>query len=48
MNKPLVLIFCDYFWPGYRAGGPITTLRNTVKQLNDVYDFKVVTGTMII
>ena len=37
-----MLIFCDYFWPGYRAGGPITTL-NTVKQLNDVYDFKVVT-----
>ena len=41
--KPKVLLFCDYFWPGYRAGGPITTLKNTVIQLKDAYDFKVVT-----
>lgn len=40
--KPKILVFCDYFWPGYRAGGPITTLRSTIKQLESHFDFSVV------
>lgn len=40
--KPKILVFCDYFWPGYRAGGPITTLRSTITQLQSHFDFLVV------
>lgn len=43
-KKPRVLVFCDYFLPGYRAGGPITTLKNTVTALKDEFDFYVVTA----
>lgn len=39
LNQNKILIFCDYFWPGFRAGGPITTLKSTIEQLNDTYKF---------
>ncbi|MEY3397594.1 MAG: hypothetical protein RL220_188 [Bacteroidota bacterium] len=36
------MIFADWFWPGYKAGGPITSLVNLVNALTDI-DFLVVT-----
>jgi glycosyltransferase involved in cell wall biosynthesis len=38
-----VLILCDYYLPGYKAGGPIRTLANLVDQLGDELQFKVLT-----
>ena len=42
--KPRILIFCDFFLPGFKAGGPITTLVNTIQKLSDELDFFVVTS----
>ncbi len=41
--RPRVLIFCDYFIPGFKGGGPVTTLRNMLTRLGDRIDFHVVT-----
>ncbi len=38
-----VLIFYDYFYPAYKAGGPITSLFNLVKLLHEKISFYVVT-----
>jgi glycosyltransferase involved in cell wall biosynthesis len=42
-GRKQVLIFCDYYLPGYKAGGPIRTLANIVDRLGDEFRFKVVT-----
>ena len=42
-GRKRVLIFCDYYLPGYKAGGPIRTLANIVDQLGDEFRFKVIT-----
>jgi len=36
--KKRVLIFSDWFLPGYKAGGPIRSLSNLVHQLNKGFD----------
>ena len=38
-----VLVFIDYFEPGYRAGGPIHSLKNYIQMFYSQYDFYVVT-----
>lgn len=38
-----ILTFCDYFVPGYKGGGPITTLRNLAPALGPHYQLKIVT-----
>jgi glycosyltransferase involved in cell wall biosynthesis len=43
-NKPRVLIFIDYFLPGYKAGGPIKSALNMVKSLSDDFDFTIITS----
>lgn len=43
MNKPKILIFIDWYKPGFKAGGPIRSISNLVSQLNNEYDFYVVT-----
>jgi glycosyltransferase involved in cell wall biosynthesis len=42
-KRPRVLVFSDYFLPGFKAGGPITTLRNMTERLADRADFAIVT-----
>ncbi|MCZ4409287.1 glycosyltransferase [Cryomorphaceae bacterium 1068] len=37
-----ILIFSDWYLPGYKAGGPITSCANIVELLGDEFDFKVV------
>jgi Glycosyltransferase len=39
-----VLTLVPYFEPGYKAGGPITTIRNSVDHLFDKVKFKIVTS----
>lgn len=43
-NKKKVLVFSDWFLPGYKAGGPIRSVSNLVRALSEVYDFTVVTS----
>lgn len=41
--KSKILIFTDHFLPGHRAGGPVSSIANLVKLLND--DFEIVIAT---
>lgn len=38
-----VLVFCDYYLPGFRGGGPITSIRNMVLELNGAIEFRIIT-----
>ncbi|HSK70144.1 MAG TPA: glycosyltransferase family 4 protein [Pyrinomonadaceae bacterium] len=42
-KKPKILIFGDYYLPGYKSGGGMRTIVNMVDRLHDRYDFWVVT-----
>ena len=42
-NKKTVLILCDWFLPGYLAGGPIRSIANLTQELEDIYNFKIIT-----
>lgn len=41
-NNPKVLLFCDYYLPGYKSGGGMRTIVNTVERLGDDFDFHIV------
>jgi hypothetical protein len=43
MSKPKVLVFIDWYLPGYKAGGPVRSLANLVDHLRDRIDFHIVT-----
>lgn len=43
MAKPRVLVFIDWYAPGYKAGGPVRSLVNMVDHLRDRVDFHIVT-----
>ncbi|HMN05719.1 MAG TPA: glycosyltransferase [Flavobacteriales bacterium] len=43
MAKPQVLVFIDWYLPGYKAGGPVRSLANLVDHLRDEVDFHIVT-----
>ncbi|MER2998321.1 glycosyltransferase family 4 protein [Pontibacter populi] len=43
MSKPRILIFIDWFLPGYKAGGPIQSCANLVEHLKNDFDFWVIT-----
>ena len=44
LNKPsTILIFTDWYIPGYRAGGPIQSVYNLAKLLSNNFHVKVVT-----
>jgi glycosyltransferase involved in cell wall biosynthesis len=42
-EKKKILVFVDWFYPGYKGGGPIRSCINIVLLLKDKYDIKVVT-----
>lgn len=44
INKPKILIFIDWFLPGYKAGGPIKSVSNIVNSLHLDVDFLIVTS----
>lgn len=39
LNKPTLLIFTDWYTPGFKAGGPIQSIRNLVEALQS--DFRI-------
>ena len=41
--KPKILVFCDYYLPGYKSGGGMRTIVNMVERLNAEFDFYIVT-----
>ncbi len=43
MPKPKILLFSDWFYPGFMAGGPIQSSFNLISHLKDYYDFSVIT-----
>ncbi|HEX8279213.1 MAG TPA: hypothetical protein VF540_10985, partial [Segetibacter sp.] len=46
MNKKRrILMFYDWFYPGFRAGGPIQSLTNLAVALIPEFDIYVVTGS---
>ena len=43
-RRPVVLVLTSHYLPGYKAGGPIRTIRNLVAALGDEFDFRIVTS----
>ena len=39
-RRPVVLVFAPHYWPAFRAGGAVRTLRNMAAQLGDAIDFR--------
>jgi len=39
-----ILIFIDWFYPGYKGGGPIKSVHSLVNNLNDELEFYVITS----
>lgn len=37
-----VLIFCHYYYPSSKSGGPVRSVYNLTEQLGDEFEFKVV------
>ena len=44
MSRKKILIFIDWFVPAYKAGGPISSVRNLCNALENEYDIYVVTS----
>ncbi|MDC1226300.1 glycosyltransferase [Algibacter sp.] len=44
MKKQSILIFINWFLPGFKAGGPIQSVSNLVRHLGDTFDFSIVTS----
>jgi len=42
-GKKKILIFIDWFLPGYKAGGPIRSIANIVEHLSNEFTFKIIT-----
>ncbi len=42
-EKPVVMIFLDWYLPGFKAGGPVRTAVNMVARLRNDFDFRIVT-----
>jgi glycosyltransferase involved in cell wall biosynthesis len=42
--RPRLLIFNDFFYPAYQAGGPIQSLVNLIIHLNEFYEISVITS----
>src|ERR1700730_4198315 len=39
VRKPKILMFTDWYEPGFKAGGPIQACKNVVAVLKEQYDF---------
>jgi glycosyltransferase involved in cell wall biosynthesis len=44
MSRPQVLVFIDWYAPGFNAGGPVRSLVNLVDHLRDRVDLHIVTS----
>jgi hypothetical protein len=41
--KKKILVFIDWYLPGYKAGGPVRSMANMTGHLSDDFDFYIVT-----
>ena len=41
-KKPRILVFCEYYRPGYKSGGGMRTVTNMVDRLSDRFDFHII------
>ena len=44
MMKKTILILIPHYLPGYKIGGPLTSIINMINNLSDDFDFKVLTS----
>lgn len=44
MQKKKIIIFIDWFYPAYKAGGPLKSVFNLVQALKKEFDFSIVTS----
>jgi glycosyltransferase involved in cell wall biosynthesis len=42
--RPTILVFTQFYLPGYKAGGPAKSLRNMVEALGAEFSFRIVTS----
>ena len=42
-GRSRVLVFTDWYLPGFRAGGPVTSIANIVQQFRGEIDFRILT-----
>ena len=42
-SKPIILIICNYYLPGYKRGGGLRTIVHMVERFRDRFDFRVIT-----
>jgi len=45
-QKKKILVFVDWYLPGYKAGGPIRSIANMYSQLKNDYTFRIVTSNL--
>jgi glycosyltransferase involved in cell wall biosynthesis len=43
-RRPVILVLTTYYLPGFRAGGPIRTIRNLAASLGHEFDFRIITS----
>ncbi|MCC7303052.1 MAG: glycosyltransferase family 4 protein [Bacteroidia bacterium] len=43
-KKGKILVFIDWYYPAYKAGGPVQSCLNLIERLGDQFEFKVVTS----
>jgi len=43
MQRKKVMVFCDYYLPGFKSGGGMWTVVNLVERFSGIYEFYVVT-----
>ena len=42
MQRKKVMVFCDYYLPGFKSGGGMWTVVNLVERFGDIYEFYIV------
>lgn len=42
-KRPIILIICNYYLPGYKAGGGLRSLVHMVERFKDRFDFRIIT-----
>jgi glycosyltransferase involved in cell wall biosynthesis len=43
-GRPTILTFLRWYVPGYKAGGPVNSVRNLVDRIGDQFSFRIVTS----
>ena len=42
-RKLIIALMIDYYSPGFKAGGPITTIKNMLRHLGGEFEFRIIT-----